>query len=919
MSGPNPLQSGGEVGGNRFTLVRPLGRGGMGEVWLAQDERLAEPVALKFLPPEVRADASALDDLRRETAKSHKLTHPNIVRIHDFHEPEDEAAFISMEYVEGWTLTAVRVEQPSRVLSWEYLRPLVEQLCAALDYAHGEHVIHRDLKPGNIMVDNRGRLKLADFGIAATVSDSVSRVSNRHATSGTLPYMSPQQLAGKRPSAADDIYALGATLYELLTSKPPFYTGDITHQVLHELPEPPDERLAGLSIANDIPPDVSAIIMACMGKDPAQRPQSARAVAEWIGLEAVSKPSVESVAEALSAQSDAGEAAADGSSPRAPTEAASRRRAAVVGGMAGALLFAGAVLWHAYRHGSDEIAAGSLVEGAGAAADVSVRGARPSGSLPNASKAGMSSAPANHEAASGGQTAGHAQSVLPVWKGLVLHFSFDQPLINDVVHDESGMGNDGQVVGAHWRPDGRTGGACFFAAQNSYILIKNRPSLNPPQLSLAAWLKTSCGGETWRRIFDKCWSDGFALSVGGGFVPNQHHHGKLALEINNPRVVGRAGGEVDSDNPINDGQWHHVVATYDGQEERCYVDAQLQRQINRWRGPAPTNSFDLTLGINLANPNPRFGEINASLDGLLDEVMMFNRALSSDEVRQLYEMAGPVTGAAAPAAAQSKKPASPVGEAVVYKTVEGRGLNLYLLKPADWKASDRRPAIVLFHGGGWVGGSPSALAPQGQYLASRGMVCALVEYRLLSRDSSDPPVVCIRDAKSAMRWVRGHAHDLGIDPNRIAASGGSAGGHLAAFVGLANGFDDPQDDLAVSPRANALVLLNPVFDNGPEHGWGTERVGARYKEFSPAHNITTGAPPTLVLVGNQDKLIPLSVVERFKTNMSKAGARCETRVYDGQGHGFFNREPWLTRTLIETDKFLGSLGWLQGPPALKAP
>ena len=305
MHDANPLQPGQRVGNGRFVLVRALGRGGMGEVWLAQDQRLGEPVALKFLPPEVRADTSALDDLRRETAKSHKLTHPNIVRIHDFHEPEGEAAFISMEYVEGWTLTAVRVEQPSRVLSWEYLRPLVQQLCAALDYAHGERVIHRDLKPGNVMVDSRGRLKLADFGIAATVSDSVSRVSNRHATSGTLPYMSPQQLAGKRPSAADDIYALGATLYELLTSKPPFYTGDITHQVLHEPPEPLGDRLAGLEVANVFPADVAAIVMACLAKDAAQRPQSARAVAEWIGLDVSSRPSTESLArEVFSEPSD---------------------------------------------------------------------------------------------------------------------------------------------------------------------------------------------------------------------------------------------------------------------------------------------------------------------------------------------------------------------------------------------------------------------------------------------------------------------------------------------------------------------------------------------------------------------------------------------------------------------------------------
>ena len=308
MPDPSLLQSGQKVGGGRFALVQPLGRGGMGEVWLAQDERLGEPVALKFLPAEVRADPVALHELRRETSRSQKLTHPNIVRIHDLHEDSGGLAFIAMEYVDGPTLSALRLEQPNYVLTWEYLRPLVQQLCAALDYAHGEKVIHRDLKPANVMVDGKGRLKLADFGIAATVSDSVSRISGRHNTSGTLPYMSPQQLAGKRPQAADDIYAFGATLYELLTSQPPFYTGDITHQVLHEAPEPLAERLAALGIANEIPGDVAAIVMACLSKGPAQRPQSARAVAEWIGFETASKPSGQSLTDGVFADTQAGEA-----------------------------------------------------------------------------------------------------------------------------------------------------------------------------------------------------------------------------------------------------------------------------------------------------------------------------------------------------------------------------------------------------------------------------------------------------------------------------------------------------------------------------------------------------------------------------------------------------------------------------------
>ena len=276
------LASGSQVGDGRFTLLRLLGQGGMGVVWLARDEHLREEVALKFLPPNIRHDAVALDDLRRETSRSRKLTHPHIIRIHDFYRVE---AFISMEFVDGPNLSELRLEKTDRVLPWSFLEPLAKQLCEALNYAHRENIIHRDLKPVNMMLDGRGRLKLADFGIAATVSDSVSRVSMaRHGWSGTVSYMSPQQLNGQLPQVTDDIYALGSTLYELLTSRAPFFTGDIAHQVRTVMPQPVEKRLAQLRINNPIPPTVGAAIMACLTKDPEQRPRSALAVAEQLGL-----------------------------------------------------------------------------------------------------------------------------------------------------------------------------------------------------------------------------------------------------------------------------------------------------------------------------------------------------------------------------------------------------------------------------------------------------------------------------------------------------------------------------------------------------------------------------------------------------------------------------------------------------------
>jgi acetyl esterase len=282
--------------------------------------------------------------------------------------------------------------------------------------------------------------------------------------------------------------------------------------------------------------------------------------------------------------------------------------------------------------------------------------------------------------------------------------------------------------------------------------------------------------------------------------------------------------------------------------------------------------------------------------------------------------------AAIHAAAQPPTKAAPVpaiaaarvNESRVYKKVGGRELKLFIVKPNDWNVTDQRPAMVFFHGGAWVAGGPAQFNDQAAYLAKRGMVCVQVDYRLI-KDIPGPPEVCVRDAKSAMRWVRMHASELGIDPKRIGAGGGSAGGHLAAFVGMVDGGDDPQDDLSVSPKANVLVLFNPVFDNGPDGGWGRNRVGDRVKEFSPAHNISADDPPAIVFLGRNDNLIPVATVERFQSNMKTAGVRCDAFFYDRQGHGFFNREPFKSKTLIEADKFLASLGWLNGPPTLKEP
>src|SRR5216110_949576 len=189
--------AGGQVVFGRYKLVKVLGRGGMGIVWLAHDEELERDVALKFLPDLMIQDRSLLDQLKRETKRCLELTHPHIVRIHDFVHDE-RSGCISMEYVGGETLSNLRAEKEQNVFEPHEIAAWISQLCDALDYAHNRaRVIHRDLKPANLMMNKRGELKVADFGIARSLADSATRLTTEQDRCGTLVYMSPQQLGGE--------------------------------------------------------------------------------------------------------------------------------------------------------------------------------------------------------------------------------------------------------------------------------------------------------------------------------------------------------------------------------------------------------------------------------------------------------------------------------------------------------------------------------------------------------------------------------------------------------------------------------------------------------------------------------------------------------------------------------------------------
>ncbi len=253
--------------------------------------------------------------------------------------------------------------------------------------------------------------------------------------------------------------------------------------------------------------------------------------------------------------------------------------------------------------------------------------------------------------------------------------------------------------------------------------------------------------------------------------------------------------------------------------------------------------------------------------------------------------------------------------AEVYKQVSGDDLWIYRFDPAGHDPTqDQRPAVVFFFGGGWNGGTVTQFEQHAKYLASRGMVAFVADYRVKSRQQTGPDA-CVADGKSAIRWVRANVQRLGINPDRIAAGGGSAGGHVAATIGICDGLDDQAEKKsAVSSKANALLLFNPVYDNGPE-GYGHDRVSQWFPAISPAHNITQDDPPTIVFFGSEDPLVPVSTAKKFDADLKAVGVKSEVWIYEGQPHGFFNesksQESFLD-TVLKMDAFLVSLGWLDG-------
>jgi acetyl esterase len=281
-------------------------------------------------------------------------------------------------------------------------------------------------------------------------------------------------------------------------------------------------------------------------------------------------------------------------------------------------------------------------------------------------------------------------------------------------------------------------------------------------------------------------------------------------------------------------------------------------------------------------------------------------------MRMMGQVTFPVTPAKAASAA--KVPSRPpVGTKYVYETIAGREMSLYVVSPEGEAAGKKRPAMLFFHGGAWVGGFVYEFDRQVEYLADRGIVGIQVDYRYAEPGLHGSINPSIQDSKSAIRWVRSHAALLGVDPNRVGAAGGSAGGQLAAFLGIMDGENNPGDDLSVSFRPDLMVLFNPAMDLGPD-GCCAGRVRDDYKTVSPIYHVHSGIPPTLVMQGDADKLVsPKSIID-FANEMKQAGNECTLVMYPGVGHGFFNAKDDFYGSVEQMDRFLAAHGWLQGPP-----
>jgi acetyl esterase/lipase len=247
---------------------------------------------------------------------------------------------------------------------------------------------------------------------------------------------------------------------------------------------------------------------------------------------------------------------------------------------------------------------------------------------------------------------------------------------------------------------------------------------------------------------------------------------------------------------------------------------------------------------------------------------------------------------------------------LIYKKVDGRDLRLDIFEPTELKASDRRACFVAIHGGGWGRGDPRVMYPFTEHCAKLGMVGISIQYRLYKPGTDTTVFECVKDARSAVRYVRAHAAELGIDPQKIVVNGASAGGHLAAATAMFE-VNEAGEDTTVSCAPNAMMLFSPVIDTSME-GYGNAKLGGRWQELSPAHQVRAGLPPTILFHGTADTTTPFKGAQKFHDAMLRAGNRSELVAVEGAIHTYMFKDAALhADTLKRMEAFFASLGFLQ--------
>jgi acetyl esterase/lipase len=245
---------------------------------------------------------------------------------------------------------------------------------------------------------------------------------------------------------------------------------------------------------------------------------------------------------------------------------------------------------------------------------------------------------------------------------------------------------------------------------------------------------------------------------------------------------------------------------------------------------------------------------------------------------------------------------------IVYKKFGESELSLDIFEPKDLKPGDKRACFISIHGGGWTSGSQRSMYPFTAHCAELGMVAVSVQYRLYKPGGPLAVVDCVRDARSAVRYVRAHAADLGIDPQKIVVNGASAGGHLAAATAMFDGVENAGEDLSISCMPQGLVLFSPVIDTSPE-GYGNAKAGPNWRDISPTHQVRKGLPATIVFHGTDDTTTPFKGAQLFHDEMLRAGNRCELVTQTGAGHTYMFKDAALYEdTLKRLDAFLLAQG-----------